>query len=149
MAKTFFSASEQEQIIEAIRKAELNTSGEIRVHIEALCEGDPVARAKTLFEQLGMDATALKNGVLLYLAYESKKFALIGDSGIHEKVSQAYWEREIGLMTARFKEGKNCEALCLAIEDTGNQLKQYFPYQHDDADELSNDISFGHGGKDE
>lgn len=148
MAKSFFTESEQEMIVESIRRAEKNTSGEIRVHIEAICDGDPVNRAKAVFEALGMHTTALKNGVLLYLAYESKKFAFIGDSGIHEKVAQQFWDEETAQMARRFKDGKFCDALCKAIEDTGMQLKHYFPYQSNDTNELSNDISFGDGGKD-
>src|SRR6478735_3091048 len=91
MSKTFFTETEQQQIIEAIKQAELNTSGEIRLHIEPTCDGDPYERAQKVFESLGMQTTELKNGVLFYLAYKSKKFAIIGDKGIHEKVSQQFW----------------------------------------------------------
>ena len=83
MSKTFFTGTEQTQIIESIRLAELNTSGEIRLHIEAHCEGEPYTRAKIVFEELGMHATEQKNGVLFYLAYTDHKFAILGDRGIH------------------------------------------------------------------
>jgi uncharacterized membrane protein len=148
MAKNFFSEREQQQIVEAIKQAELNTSGEIRVHVEPTCDGDAYERAKTVFESLGMHATELKNAVLFYVAYQSKKFAILGDSGIHEKVSQQFWDAEKELLLHHFKENRYAEGLSKAIGDAGEKLKQYFPYQSDDTNELSNDISYG-GGEDE
>lgn len=150
MSKTFFTTQEQDQIIESIRLAELNTSGEIRLHIEANCEGDAYERAKVVFEQLGMHATEQKNGVLFYLAYADHKFAILGDKGIHEKVSQQFWDAEKELLLSYFKQQKFAEGLCLAIAQAGEKLKQHFPYQSNDTNELSNDISFGsEGGKHE
>jgi uncharacterized membrane protein len=145
MAKTFFTEAEQQQIVEAIKKAELNTSGEIRVHIEPDCKVDPYERAKEVFEKLGMHATAQKNGVLFYVAYADKKFAILGDKGLHEKVHQNFWDKEKELLLEHFKEGQYCIGLSKAIADAGEKLKQHFPYQSDDTDELSNDISFGGG----
>lgn len=148
MSKTFFTTQEQDQIIESIRLAELNTSGEIRLHIEAKCEGDAYERAKVVFEQLGMHATEQKNGVLFYLAYADHKFAILGDKGIHEKVSQQFWDAEKELLLSYFKQQKFAEGLCLAIAQAGEKLKQHFPFQSNDTNELSNDISFGsEGGK--
>ena len=150
MSKTFFTSQEKDQIIESIRMAELNTSGEIRLHIEANCEGDAYERAKVVFEQLGMHATEQKNGVLFYLAYANQKFAILGDKGIHEKVSQQFWDEEKELLVSYFKHQKFAEGLCLAIAQAGDKLKQHFPYQSNDTNELSNEISFGNkGGKHE
>jgi uncharacterized membrane protein len=150
MAKTFFTNTEQAQIIESIRLAELNTSGEIRLHIEAHCEIEPYERAKIVFEELGMHATEQKNGVLFYLAYDDHKFAILGDKGIHEKVSQQFWDAEKELLLTYFKQSKFVEGICLAIAQAGEKLKEYFPYQSNDTNELSNDISFGNkGGKHE
>lgn len=143
MAKNFFTETEQQQIVESIKQAELNTSGEIRVHIEPTCEGDSYERAQKVFESLGMDATDLKNGVLFYLAYESKKFAILGDKGIHEKVSQQFWDTEKVLLEQHFKAGSYAEGLIKAIGDAGQKLKLHFPYAENDTNELSNDISFG------
>lgn len=145
MSKTFFSETEQQQIVEAIKQAELNTSGEIRVHIEPTCDGDAYDRAKVVFESLGMHATELKNAVLFYVAYESKKFAILGDSGIHEKVTQTFWDTEKELLLTHFKEDKYAMGLCKAIADAGEKLKQHFPYASNDTNELTNDISFGGG----
>lgn len=145
MSKNFFSEAEQQEIVEAIKQAELNTSGEIRVHIEPSCDGDAYDRAKTVFESLGMHATELKNGVLFYIAYKSHKFAILGDKGIHEKVSQQFWDKEKELLLAHFKEDKYALGLCKAISDAGTKLKEHFPYADNDTNELSNDISFGGG----
>lgn len=145
MAKHFFTETEQQQIIEAIKQAELNTSGEIRLHIEPKCDDDPYDRAQKVFESLGMHATELKNGVLFYLAYQSKKFAIIGDQGIHEKVSQQFWDAEKEVLLHYFKEGNHAAGLIKAIGDAGQKLKSHFPFQSNDTNELSNDISFGGG----
>lgn len=143
MPKDFFSAKQQNQIVDAIKLAETNTSGEIRVHIEPVCNGDTYARAKEVFEKLGMHATVLKNGVLFYLAYEDKKFAVIGDKGIHEKVTGAFWDEEKIVLETHFKQGLFAEGLCKAIAMAGEKLKAYFPHRNDDTNELPNDISFG------
>jgi len=145
MSKTFFTEAEQQQIVEAIKHAEFNTSGEIRVHIEPKCDGDAYERAKVVFESLGMDATELKNGVLFYVAYKDKKFAILGDKGIHEKVSQQFWDAEKELMLTHFKESKFAEGISKAIADAGEKLKLHFPYSSNDTNELSNEISFGGG----
>jgi uncharacterized membrane protein len=143
MSKTFFTETEQQQIVAAIVNAELNTSGEIRLHIEANCEGDAYERAKVVFEKLGMQHTQQKNGVLFYVAYSDRKLAILGDSGIHEKVSQEFWDEEKKLLLDHFKRDKYAEGLCLAIEQAGTKLKQHFPYLDNDTNELNNDISFG------
>jgi len=145
MSKKFFTETEQQQLIEAIKQAELNTSGEIRLHIEPTCEDDPYERAQKVFESLGMQTTELKNGVLFYLAYQSKKFAIIGDKGIHEKVSQQFWDAEKEVLVYYFKEGKYADGLIKTIGDAGQKLKAHFPFQSDDTNELSDDISFGGG----
>lgn len=148
MSKTFFTETEQQQIIEAIKQAELNTSGEIRLHIEAKCKEDAYVRAKKVFESLGMHKTELKNGVLFYVAYQHKKLAILGDSGIHQQVSQQFWDEEKELMVQYFKSGNYAEGLCIAITKAGEKLKKYFPYQLNDTNELSNEISFGGGSND-
>lgn len=145
MANNFFTEQEQQQIVEAIKQAELNTSGEIRLHIEPKCDGEVYDRAKKVFESLGMHATELKNGVLFYMAYQHKKFAIIGDKGIHDKVSQQFWDAEKELLADYFKQGKYAEGLTIAIGDAGKKLKEFFPFQVNDTNELSNEISFGGG----
>jgi uncharacterized membrane protein len=142
-----FSPEEQETVIAAIRDAEKRTSGEIRVHVEPNCKSDPFVRAREVFEQLGMAATAQKNGVLFYIAHEDKKFAILGDSGIHEKVKDVFWQEERDILMDHFSRKAFAEGLAVAIAKVGEKLQQHFPYQSDDSDELSNDISFG-GDKD-
>lgn len=145
MPNTFFTETEQQRLIEAIKAAELNTSGEIRLHVEPECSGDAYERALEVFGTLGMHATELHNGVLFYIAYDSHKLAIVGDKGIHEQVTQQFWDQEKELLLAHFKEGKHVEGLVKAITDAGDKLKVFFPYQQNDSNELSNDISYGGG----
>ena len=139
----FLTASEEKKIIEAIKKAEKNTSGEIRVHIEKSTNKPPMDRALEVFYFLKMDETELRNAVLLYIAVESKKFAILGDKGIHEKVSDDFWETEKNIISAHFKVGEVTKGLELAIEEIGEKLKIYFPYQTKDINELPDEISKG------
>jgi uncharacterized membrane protein len=148
MAKQFFTEVEQQKIISAIQNAEQQTSGEIRVHVEPDCKGEPYHRAKEVFEKLGMHATELKNGVLFYVAYKDKKFAVLGDKGIHEKVTQHFWDEVKELLKSEFKNGNFSEGLCIGIKKAGEKLHANFPYKENDTNELSNEISFG-GGADE
>ncbi len=140
----FFSEQEEQEIVATIRKAETNTSGEIRLHVEATTKGDPLDRAVELFYQLKMDKTELDNGVLFYLAYESKKYAIIGDKGIDEAVGHDFWESIHQGMNAHFKEGRFAKGLMEGITLTGEKLKAYYPYDAEgDVNELPDDISFG------
>ncbi len=141
-ASSFFSAEQQSKIMAAIREAEEASSGEIRVHIETSFKGDVLDRAAWVFRKLGMHKTALRNGVLFYLALENKQFAVIGDAGIHAKVPEGFWDKAKELMAKNFREGKFTEGLSEAIILAGEQLKTHFPHQRDDVNELPDEISF-------
>lgn len=143
MAEDKFTDSEKEEIIQAIKSAELNTSGEIRVHIENHCKDEVLDRAAEIFEVLKLHKTALRNGVLFYMAIKDHKFAILGDKGINEKVPEHFWDNIKEHMTGRFKSGKVTEGLVEGINMAGLQLKQHFPIAEDDKNELSDDISFG------
>jgi uncharacterized membrane protein len=142
-AKNFFSEQDKEKIVNAIKEAEKNTSGEIRVHIENKCPGDPVERALYWFGKLKMHETELRNGVLFYLAVKSRKFAIIGDKGINKAVPDDFWEKIKENMAMHFRKGEFAQGLTEGILEAGEALKKYFPYQKDDVNELSDDISFG------
>ena len=141
-ARLFFSKEEQQRIVAAVKEAELNTSGEIRVHIENRCKGETLERAAEIFYELKMDHTAARNGILFYLAVKDRKFAVIGDEGINRNVEHDFWNDIKDEMTSKFKEGQFTEELVAGILKCGNKLKQYFPYQKDDVNELSDEISF-------
>ena len=144
MSPSEFLTKEQKILVEnAIKEAERNTSGEIRVHIETEIKGDVLDRAAYLFEYLGMHKTAQRSGVLFYLATKSRKFAILGDAGINAKVPADFWDHIKETMGAAFAEGKFAEGLSQGILTSGQQLKNHFPYLKDDENELSNDISFG------
>ncbi len=141
-AKTFFTPEQQEDIRIAIMNAELDTSGEIRVHIESTCKGDAIERATEVFHKLEMHKTSAQNGVLLYLAINNRKFSIIGDKGIHENVPDKYWDAIKNRMLDHFREGQFTEGLVYAITDIGKQLKAFFPYHSNDINELTDEISF-------
>ncbi len=143
MAQKFISKSEEKAITDAIALAEKETSGEIRVHIESTCKGDAVDRAVEIFYRLKMEQTKEKNGVLLYVAIKDRKLAIIGDSGINAVVPDGFWDKTKDFLVNHFKESKFTEGLVGAIDQAGQQLKQYFPYQSNDSNELSNEISIG------
>ncbi len=145
----FLSKKQGERVVAAIRVAENQTSAEIKVHIAKNCSGDPMDRAKELFMQLGLEKTAQRNGILIYVASEDRKSAILGDMGIDQKVGQDYWQETLNEMVEMFKKGKNAEGLCYAIESIGSQLKEHFPYQSDDVNELSDDISYEDDNADE
>ncbi len=142
-ARNFFSREKKHQIKEAILQAELDTSGEIRVHIENQCKEDVMDRTARIFEKLKMHKTDLRNGVLFYLAIKDRKFAILGDKGINKEVPDDFWDDIKEKMTSLFAEGKFAEGLATGIDMTGKQLKKHFPYQTDDINELSDEISFG------
>jgi uncharacterized membrane protein len=141
-ASSFFTKEQQAQILASVREAELETSGEIRVHIETTLKGDVLDRAAWLFKKLDMDKTAERNGVLFYLAVEDRKFAIIGDAGINAKVHEDFWNEISEVLKNNFKEGKFTEGLSKGIIMAGNQLKTHFPHSLDDVNELPDEISF-------
>lgn len=139
----FFSAAEESQIIAAIRQAENETSGEIRVHIEVGAQAPALVVAQRIFQELGMDQTRERNGILILLAVDRREFAIIGDEGINAVVSEDFWETERDLMQRHFRKGDFAGGIALAIQQAGAKLRKFFPYQKDDVNELPDDISYG------
>jgi len=139
----FFTKDEGNQIIAAIRRAELNSSGEIRVHLEAKCRGEIVHAAKKTFKRLKMQNTKDKNGVLFFIAPERKEFAVIGDEGINEVVPENFWDDVRDILQENFKQAQFVEGISKGVERIGEKLKAYFPYQEDDENELPDEISYG------
>ncbi|OEJ99096.1 hypothetical protein A8C32_07935 [Flavivirga aquatica] len=141
--EAFLTATEEQEVVEAIRLAELNTSGEIRVHIEKTSNGNPTKRALELFYALKMDNTKLQNAVLIYVAVNEKSFSIYGDKGINDVVTNNFWDSTKDIMQTYFKSGNFKQGLIEGILKSGEQLKQYFPYTDSDTNELSNEISKG------
>ncbi|MEG0517616.1 MAG: TPM domain-containing protein [Bacteroidales bacterium] len=139
----FIGKEGQAAIVKAVKAAELHTSGEIRVHIESKCGEDVLKRAVYIFNYLKMQKTQARNGVLIYVAVESRKFAIIGDSGINSKVPNHFWDEIKQKMGSAFAAGNYVDGLCIAIGEAGHSLKEYFPYKSDDVNEQPDDISFG------
>ena len=145
MAKTeaFLSKEDEQEIVQAIVSAEKNTSGEIRVHIEERSEKAPLDRAQEVFFELHMNKTKDRNGVLFYVCVADKKFAIIGDEGIDKVVESDFWDCTKDIVISNFKEANFKNGLVEGILRAGERLKKYFPYQSDDMNELSNEISKG------
>lgn len=141
-AKNFFNKEEQELIVKAIKTAELNTSGEIRVHVENYCFGNSLLKAEKVFQKLGMHHTADRNGILIYIATVSRKIAIVGDKGIHEKLGKTYWDQLVNSIIESFRDNTKGEGLAKGIIECGEQLKKHFPFRSDDTNELNDSISF-------
>jgi uncharacterized membrane protein len=139
----FLSKEEELEIVEAIRIAEKNTSGEIRVHIEKTSSKAHFDRALEVFHELRMDETSLQNGVLLYFAVDDKNFVICGDKGINDLVAADFWDCTKDAMVTQFKSGNFKQGIVDGILNAGEQLKKYFPWSEGDTNELSNEISKG------
>ena len=143
IVENFLTAEEEQEIIDAIRKAEKNTSGEIRVHLEAHCPANIEERVHEVFHYLKMDNTKLQNAVLIYVAVADKCFYIYGDKGIDNVVPQNFWESTKETIQQDFKKGNFKRGLVNGILSTGIQLEKHFPWHFFDTDELSNEISKG------
>ena len=141
-AEAFFSKKEEKQIISAIKKAENNTSGEIRIHIDESSDSDCLVRAKQAFITLKMDKTKNRNGVLLYISAIEKKFAICGDVGIDKLTPADFWEEIKDVVLLHFKKNEFVMGLTKGIEMVGDFLRKYFPFEDDDIDELPDEISY-------
>jgi len=141
--KEFLGKENELLITKAIEKAEHKTSGEIRVHVENKCGEEVLDRAAWLFKKLKMHETKDRNGVLIYLSINDRKFAIIGDAGINKVVPEGFWNENKEMMISHFKNGEFAIGLIKGIEKAGEQLKQFFPYQGNDVNELSDEISYG------
>lgn len=139
----FLTPQEEQEIVVAILNAEKNTSGEIRVHIEAHAKKDPYDRAKEIFHLLKMDNTKAENGVLIYVAVKDKKFTICGDVGIDKVVPKDFWITTRNSIQAQFKQGDFKQGIIDGIYTAGEELKSYFPWDSKDTNELSNEVSKG------
>lgn len=139
----FLTTAEEQEIVQAIALAEKNTSGEIRVHIEKHSETPPIARAQEVFDYLKMYKTEARNGVLFYVGVDDHNFAIIGDIGIDDVVEDDFWDCTKDIVIENFKNKKYKDGLVTGIQRAGERLKEFFPYQSDDSNELSNEISKG------
>ena len=139
----FFSRDEEQRILDAIREAEAGSSGELRVHVQPRCRGDAYAEGRRVFARLGMTRTAQRNGVLFFLATRDRAFAVVGDEGIHAVVPAGFWQSTVDAMAARFAAGDFVGGLAAGIREAGRALRQYFPHQRNDVNELKDDIHYG------
>lgn len=139
---SFLNEKEVKDLAAIISEAELLTSGEIRLHLEEKCNIDTQARALEVFYSLNMGNTKLRNAVLIYISYGDQKFAICGDEGIHENVSNRFWKSLRNSLRRSFEKKDFFKGISITIMECGRQLRTYFPYQHDDINELDNHVTF-------
>ena len=139
----FFSEDEQGRIVAAIKEAEKQTSGEIRLFVEARSKVEILDRAAFIFQKLGIQNTKNRNGVLFYIAYEDRQFAIIGDAGINHVVEDNFWDNIKEEMQKHFAGGRFVDGLINGVKQSGEALKKYFPYKPDDKNELPDEIALG------
>lgn len=142
-AADFLSKSDRDRVAEAIRDAESITSGEIRVHLEDHIEDGLLEHAAFVFEELGMQHTRERNGVLVYISVADRLVAVIGDKGINERVPEGFWDSTVKVLEQRFARDERAEGLCEVVRSVGKLLAQHFPSRKDDRNELSNEVSVG------
>lgn len=136
-------AAVKRRIVEAIRLAERETSGEIRVHLASRSVEDAYVEARKTFKRLGMHATSERNGVLIYVAPHSKNFAIVGDAGLDAKVGPEFWDRTRDRMAAQFSTGRLAEGIIEGVYSAAEKLREHFPRRKDDANELSDTVTEG------
>ncbi|MEO0573336.1 MAG: TPM domain-containing protein [Bacteroidota bacterium] len=141
--EAFLSPEEEQEIVDAILEAEKNTSGEIRVHIEASAKIDHFSRAQQVFHFLKMDNTKDENGVLLYVAVDDRKFVIYGDRGIDKAVPKGFWESTKEVIALHFKKGEFKKGIVEGVLKAGKELQEHFPWDHGDINELSDAVSKG------
>ena len=143
-----FSESDLADIAAAVSRVEQAAAAEVRVHLERRVHHargeapDALTRAQVVFHHLGMHRTAHRNGVLVYLALEDRKLAIVGDEAIHARVGDSYWEGVRDLMVRHLRAEAPRDAVVHAVEDLGRVLAQHFPRRPGDAGgELPNEVS--------
>jgi uncharacterized membrane protein len=139
----FLTEAENERVVHAIHEAELQTSAELRIHIENACKGSALDRAKIVFKHLKMHETEQKNGVLIYCAAHTRRLAVWGGKGINDLVAEDYWDDAIQLILVYFRQKRHADGLIAGVQEISTKLKEFFPYQSGDTNELSNEISYG------
>ena len=141
--KQFFTHDEEKQIMTAIRTAETASSGEIRVFVESNCSTTVEKRTVEVFKQLKMNRTRERNAVLVYLATESRHFAVFGDEGIHKKMGFQFWTSEAAVFKTALEKGDVIGGICRVIVDIGETLRVHFPHSSDDKNELPDKPVYG------
>lgn len=142
-ASQLFSVEQKAQMVDAVARAEMHTSAEVRIYIESKCSGDVLKRSAKIFRALDMNNTQLRNAVLVYVAMQSHKLAILGDKGINDVVEDGFWDSIYLFMREEFMQGRPTEGICGAVESVGKKLQHFFPRSKDDINELSDEPTFG------
>jgi uncharacterized membrane protein len=140
----FIRELEHDRIVQAIKDAEAKTSGQIRVFLQrGKFEEDALERAQGKFLQLGMQKTAERNAVLIFVAPRMQKFAVVGDEGVHQKCGEKFWQELVARMREHFLRENFTDALLEAVEATGALLAKHFPRTGPATNELPDEVIEG------
>ena len=139
----------QRRIADAITAAERHTTGEICVHVTPRCRGDVMKRAAKTFNRLHLYSTKRRNAVLIFVAYDDRKFAILGDTGVNDAVPEGFWDGEVEELGTYLKAGRPVDGICAVITRMGERLAEYFPGERDDENELSNEVTFDDDDEDD
>ena len=141
--RALMRAVDKERVRHAIEEAERQTSGEIRVSVARFFWGDVRRVAERAFVRLGMTATQQRNAILFFVVPARRRFVVLGDSGIHERVGDAFWEKVVAAVAVKFRAGDFTGGLVEGIETVGCELATHFPYDAaTDKNELPDDVDF-------
>ncbi len=133
--------SAKQKIVEAITQAEKLTRGEIRVHVQSKCSENTLRDTKKVFHRLKMHKTKERNAVLIFVALESRRFAILGDRGIHGRVGDDFWARTRDTLVRHFSEGQILDGIVAGVMKVGDELKKHFPHNGKNQNELSNEVT--------
>src|SRR5438874_13751275 len=140
----FLQRLDHTRITQAIRKAEGRSSGQIRGFIQrGIFEDDALPRAQRKFLQLGMQKTRDRNAVLIFVAPRARKYAVVGDVGVHEKCGREFWQKVVAAMRTHFQKEEFDRAISYAINEVGKVLAAHFPRTADTINELPDEVAQG------
>ena len=142
-ANEFLKQLRHDDIVAAIHEAEQKTSGELRVFVSHKATDDPVVAAQAAFVRLSMGKTRERNGVLIFVAPKTHKFAVIGDEGVHKKCGNAFWQAMAAELSSHFKKSEFTEGVIHGVRKAGELLAQHFPRRPDDTNELPDRVAQG------
>lgn len=139
----FLSDKEQDIIVEVIRKAEKNSTGEIRVHISSSQEKNNAEQAYQIFCKYCKGQTKHKNAILIHINFTQRYLTIIGDEGIHQRVKQDFWNEIHDRMTILFASEQYLKGITEGVESVGIELAKYFPISGEkQLNELPDEILF-------
>ena len=138
-----FTTEQQKEIFQAIKANEEKTSGIIHVHIRKKCKQNVLKDAEKYFKKSKLNKSKYNNAVLIFIGETSRRFAILGDTAIHEHCQQEFWDKSRDILANYLKQGKYLEGIIATINEIGSRLEKHFPIHKDDShiEDLKNAVS--------